>query len=455
MIQKIRMVFQTVAIIAKGTWGDVYPLLSVGIDVAMRDVNIRIILITHYSHEERINSELIDHRNLFSNEKISAQFECAFLDTPAISLGITLDEQDSFHDLSNHIPVYLWLISTAVLSLKLIVFNLFAMEGWLIAMRMDIPCVIVHPHVPLSQCPASLWQNIYEESLPLYHHIFGQSQQLQTQSQVQSEQHNSVINAEVDINRSENETENENEVTRQWTTYLWPILSSHYDNLRSSLGLASPLSMLTPSSLPVSESMSLSLEAVSDIVHKQLRNRPKKLFFCFSPLFSSALTAMVPPSSFSSSFSPSLSLSLSSWIPASVSVCGHIDRVSCSLSPPPLSPPSSPLLSSSSSSSSSTASSRTWSLSPEAIALEEFIVSQKNIKRNTYAYTDCGSDSKIYTNNMYNASSDVVDMKQHLEEYEMNDVKRSCLNIAVRKDGDREREIERGEERKKRVKERV
>ena len=95
-------------------------------------------------------------------------------------------------------------------NLKMVIANLFALHAWLIADAVKVPCIFIHPHVPTFRCPPNVDAAIKRMSPTLYQIIFANQ---------------------------------DSSFGKDFTEFLWPLLSSHYDHLRTALTVPSPLSI--------------------------------------------------------------------------------------------------------------------------------------------------------------------------------------------------------------------
>jgi FkbM family methyltransferase len=209
-------------VLAFGSWGDVYPLLLLAVALVREPMKrsttpvgtdfprCTIVFVTHVSHAVAIGEQLEDAEIPIAGNTVSITMR--YVDSPVVG-SMTTSESD-FYSLSSQCELLAELSNMC--GIKLVLANLFSLQGYLLACSMKITCIFVHPHFLPSRtqkaCP-SLQHWVKKCAPALFRQVYRGS--------------------ECGPGAFRNHLEQ----------YLWPVLSSHYDCVRDTLKLTSPSSV--------------------------------------------------------------------------------------------------------------------------------------------------------------------------------------------------------------------
>ncbi|CAM9667318.1 unnamed protein product [Choristocarpus tenellus] len=152
-----------VAVIAFGTRGDVQPLAILTHHLPQTSFCTKVVLISHSSHQELVES--LWHRSCPDRDR--HVFEFYPVDSPPIIWkGGSGSERvdDTNHDIQQDSCVH------ACQGAGLVIFNLFALEGFHIAEAMEVPCMVCQPYLIPTPMPCSFTHRMRRA----YPHLFRQ-----------------------------------------------------------------------------------------------------------------------------------------------------------------------------------------------------------------------------------------------------------------------------------------
>ena len=184
-----------VAVFALGTYGDFLPMQLLARSIIEDDVNYSIVFVTNRDNERYTKP---------SNERVS------YLFVSAPSISFRSEDRESFFSTDELFEICATIKSMGG-NVQHVVANLFTLSGFILAVALDVHCTLVALHGPTGKCPSSFRESL-KTSWPTFY-----------------DKLNCLSSSSLSF------------VT--WDDYeqfLWPTLSSEYDELRDKLGLGHP-----------------------------------------------------------------------------------------------------------------------------------------------------------------------------------------------------------------------
>jgi UDP:flavonoid glycosyltransferase YjiC (YdhE family) len=185
-------------VVAFGTRGDVQPHVVLARELAAQSKQSEVMVVTHAEH------------SAWAKQLLGSAARLATVQTPAVL--------STAHDEATHAAVALQqalICLAAAQSSAVIVFNLFALEGFLVAELLQLPCLVVQPYLIPTPMPAAISGYIRRARPALYTHL-----------------HQPPAAAAA--------------TTVQWCDvehWMWPLLTPHWTAVREQLAAAAGLAL--------------------------------------------------------------------------------------------------------------------------------------------------------------------------------------------------------------------
>lgn len=205
-----------IAIFGLGTLGDILPLITLSVELLnINSTNqlLRIFFITNAAHRNHVEK-------YFPNHVVTNRSRQIFFAEYVSNSPLNLDP----HDVSFLSMDEINLISEEMAlngNMTLVIANLFCLTGWLVAEKLGVRCILLHPHKPQSERPSSFLLSL-KRSAPYFHR------------RILLEEDRGHC-ADLTLLATEN-----NHLAILWQDYeewLWPTLTSSYDSTRKKLKL--------------------------------------------------------------------------------------------------------------------------------------------------------------------------------------------------------------------------
>ena len=183
-----------IAIFALGTYGDLLPMQQLALSIIVNDVNCTVIIVTNRDNER--------HTELTTNVQLSYRF----VSSPSISFRS--EDREKFFAYEELFEICASIKSTG--GIQHVVANLFSLAGFVLAEALHVPCTLVALHIPTGNCP-TFFRDSLKTSWPTFY---------------------DKLNC---LSLSSSFA-----IWDDYEQFLWPTLSSEYDDLRDQLGMLHP-----------------------------------------------------------------------------------------------------------------------------------------------------------------------------------------------------------------------
>ena len=183
----------TIVVFALGTFGDLLPMQLLALSILENEEFHNIIIVTNKDNERHTNPTF-------------PRLSYLFVSSPSISFN--REDREHFFATEDLFNMCASLKSTG--GIQMVIANLFSLAGFVLATALDVPCTLIVLHAPTGSCPLSFRDSL-KTSWPTFYEKLN------------------------DLSLSSS--------CAMWDDYeqfLWPTLSSEYDDLRGKLGLLHP-----------------------------------------------------------------------------------------------------------------------------------------------------------------------------------------------------------------------
>jgi UDP:flavonoid glycosyltransferase YjiC (YdhE family) len=193
-------------VVAFGTRGDVQPHVVLARELAAQSEQSKVILVTHAEH------------SAWAEQLLGSTARLATVQTPAVLVA---------HDEAARAAVALQqalICLAAAQSSEVIIFNLFALEGFLVAELLQLPCIVVQPYLIPTPMPAAVSGYIRRARPVLYTHLHQPPAAIITATAAAANSSSTVQWCDVE----------------HW---MWPLLTLHWTAVREQLAAAAGLAL--------------------------------------------------------------------------------------------------------------------------------------------------------------------------------------------------------------------
>jgi UDP:flavonoid glycosyltransferase YjiC (YdhE family) len=206
------------AVVALGTRGDVQPHVLLARELAACSDQSEVVLVTHAEH------------SAWAGQVLGSTARLAIVQTPAVL--------STAHDEAARTAVVLQqalACLAAARSSEVIVFNLFSLEGFLVAELLQLPCIVVQPYLIPTPMPAAVSGYIRRTRPALYTHLHQQPAATTATAATAATAAPSAAAAAALQSGSV-----------QWRDvehWMWPLLTPHWTAVREQLAAAAGLAL--------------------------------------------------------------------------------------------------------------------------------------------------------------------------------------------------------------------
>jgi UDP:flavonoid glycosyltransferase YjiC (YdhE family) len=204
-------------VVAFGTRGDVQPHVVLARELAAQSKQGELMIVTHAEH------------SAWAEQLLDSTARLATVRTPAVL--------STAHDEAARAAVALQqavICLAAARSAEVIVFNLFALEGFLVAELLQLPCLVVQPYLIPTPMPAAISGYIRRARPALYTHLHQPLAATAAATAAAAATTTAAPPAAAENGSS----------TVQWSDvehWMWPLLTPHWTAVREQLAAAAGL----------------------------------------------------------------------------------------------------------------------------------------------------------------------------------------------------------------------